>query len=232
MLISFRRFLCSFSKPRGFTLIELLVVTAIIVLITAFIMFRQGRFNSSSNLRTLTYSVALSNRQAQVYGESVRGQGVSTPTFAPAYGVRFSTEKNIYTLFADANGDGQYQDTGGEKVKEFRVGNPNGTDYVVNTACSIAGASMQCTNACPAVNPAGVTGCTPQSITWMTVIFRRPNPDACIATNVNSAVCAQGAAGGSYTGAYIQLQAVADGGNSHGVEVSTTGQIEVLDSGS
>ncbi len=231
MLISFRRFLRSF-KPSGFTLIELLVVTAIIVLITSLIMLRQGRFNSSSILRSLTYSVALSVRQAQVYGVSVRGQGAGDPQFAPAYGVRFSTEKNIYALFADLNGDGQYQDTAGEKVKEFKVGNANSTDYVVSTACSITTASMQCTNVCPAALPVGVTSCTPQGITWMTIVFRRPNPDACIATSVNSATCAQGADGDTYTGAYIQLRSVADGANSHGVEVSTTGQIEVLDSGS
>src|SRR3990167_11377146 len=81
MLISFQHFrrfffkrlaLRSLARSRGFTLVELIVVSAIILLITGFVMFQQAKFNSATLMRSLTYSVALSMRQAQVYGTSVR----------------------------------------------------------------------------------------------------------------------------------------------------------------
>ena len=60
------------SKRRGFTLIELLVVMSIMLILTSLFILRQQRFNSSTLLQSLAYSVALSVRQAQVYGTSIR----------------------------------------------------------------------------------------------------------------------------------------------------------------
>src|SRR2546430_1163739 len=108
------------AQGRGFTLIELLVVSAIIVIITALFLLRQSKFDSSTVLRGLAYSMALSMRQAQVYGVSVAG----TPTaqsncingvyagsncYATGYGLYFSKASNrTYILFADLNNNGYY----------------------------------------------------------------------------------------------------------------------------
>src|SRR3989338_9825786 len=101
MLISFQHFRRSFTKkPKGFTLVELIVVSAIILLITGFVMFQQSKFNSATLMRSLTYSVALSMRQAQVYGTSVRE---FSGAFAPGYGVYIPASggsANTYYLFS------------------------------------------------------------------------------------------------------------------------------------
>jgi prepilin-type N-terminal cleavage/methylation domain-containing protein len=215
MLTSFRRFL-RYSKPRGFTLIELLVVTAIIVVITAFVLLRQGRFDSSTLLRSLTYSVALTVRQAQVYGVSVRGAQVAgNIQFAPAYGVQFN-DPTSYLLFADINGSGEYEQGTDALVQTFKLGR----GFKISKFCGILASGQQC---------------SPADITKLTIIFRRPNPDACIAAYPgNDTVCttnASGPAGSPFTGAYIQLSAADDSTNTHAIEVSTTGQIEVLGAG-
>src|SRR3989338_1435579 len=108
MLISFKHLRCCFSRiakslpagRNGFTLVELIVVSAIILLITGFVMFQQAKFNSATLMRSLTYSVALSMRQAQVYGTSVRE---FSGAFAPGYGVYIPASggsANTYYLFS------------------------------------------------------------------------------------------------------------------------------------
>src|SRR5690349_3018843 len=99
---------------RGFTLIELLVVSAIIILITGTILFRQQGFSSATLLRSLSYSIALSVRQAQTYGISVRESATGSGTFAAGYGAYFSNNgcglgtANRYSLFSDNNANGVY----------------------------------------------------------------------------------------------------------------------------
>jgi hypothetical protein len=91
----------------------MLVVSSIVLLITAFVIFQQQKFNSSTLLRSLTYSVALTVRQAQVYGTSVRGfTSSSGTTFGSGYGVYVSptlscatgSAGSCYYLFADPAG--------------------------------------------------------------------------------------------------------------------------------
>ena len=60
------------GRRRGFTLIELLVVVAIIVVITGLILANSNKFGGQTMLQNLSYDIALSLREAQVYGISVR----------------------------------------------------------------------------------------------------------------------------------------------------------------
>src|SRR3569623_987777 len=112
------------SGRRGFTLIELLVVISIMLILTSVFVLRQQRFNSSTLLRSLAYSIALSVRQAQVYGTSVRESSAgafSSNTSAKSYGIYFSSgSTGSYILFADSStgatpDDGQYE--AGEEVQ-------------------------------------------------------------------------------------------------------------------
>ena len=89
-----------FSKD-AFTLIELLVVMAIFSVISLLILANHSRFNSSVLLGSLAYDMALSVRQAQVYGVSVQ---TFNANFQVGYGVHFTTG-NSYIFFADT-GDG------------------------------------------------------------------------------------------------------------------------------
>ena len=207
MSISFKHFRRCFSKnPSGFTLIELVVASAIILIITGVIMFQQAKFNSATLMRSLTYSVALSVRQAQVYGTSVKEfSGV----FAPGYGVYFpasGASATTYYMFADiiptGAGNGAYDS--GEALPVFTLGR----GYVVGGLCAVLNGASTCT-----------------TVSSLTVFFRRPNPDACIATNSAPAACAPGAAP-VYSSAYIQLLST-NNNDTRRVKVSNTGQIAV-----
>ncbi len=215
MLISFKHFRRCFSK--GFTLVELIVVSAIILLITTFILFQQSKFNSSTLLRSLSYSMALSVRQAQVYGTSVRGFSTTVGgavTFGSGYGIQFPAAGAVpyqYYLFADpstgAGSDGQRQSDGSEDVippSPYSVGK----GYSVSRLCVRIG---QNTPDC--------------SVSSLTVFFRRPNPEACISTNVAPGACAAGATP-VYNSAYVEVKSSGNG-DTRGIKVADTGQIAI-----
>lgn len=200
---------------RGFTLVELLVVVAIMVLITAAVLFRQARFDSATLLRSLSYSVALSVRSAQVYGVSVRGSVTSQANcsgtfssgncYAPAYGVYFNNE-NSYILFADNNGNGVYESAIDSVVQTFQMG----SGFRINKFCGVLTSGTQRCN----------TGGSP--ITWLTVYFKRPQPDALFKSSISE----------TYSGAYLQINAANDPTNTYSITVSSTGQISVGVAGS
>ncbi len=205
MLISSSHFQASLAnhtspRTRGFTLIELLVVIAIMAIITTILLLRQQQFDSSILLRSLAYSAALSIRQAQTYGVSVQGESASGSTvFASAYGAYFSSgTPTSYFLFADTNSSGQY-DSGDKIVQTFTLG----PGYTITNFC----AGSQCSSN--------------RTITSLTVIFSRPNPDACFATNLDSGACVPG----EYSSASIQFSS--QGGSTRSVTISPTGEIAV-----
>ncbi len=180
-------------------------MVALIVIITAVLMVRQSRFDSSTLLRSLSYSVALTVRSAQVYGTSVRV--VSGQSGSPAYGVYFNNASS-YLLFADNNGNGVYDSGTDTVVQTYQIG----SGFQISKFCAtpVSGA-QQCWQ-----SAGGGT------LSWLTVYFKRPNPDALFATDV----------GGTYNAAYIQISATNDTTNTHSITVSSTGQIAVGTAGS
>lgn len=193
------------SGSRGFTLIELLAVISIMTVLTTIFLIRQKTFNSATLLRSLAYSVGLSVRQAQVYGTSVRDSSGTGTFAAKGYGIYFtSATPNTYILFADKNNDGAYN--AGEDVQAFTINQ----GYSISKFCATAGGVAQCTD----------SG-TP--LTQMTVVFRRPNPDSCFATNINPNACAIGASP-VYSSGYVQLRS---GTDTRSVTITLTGQISV-----
>ncbi len=214
------------AAGRGFTLIELLVTVSIMVIITSLLMVRQSRFNSSTLLRSLAYSVALSVRQAQVYGTSAFGTTTSNSTvcgtntfqnsacFVQGYGVFIDTttvaNPTTYILFADLNNNGTY-DTG-EDVKTYSLGN----GYSIAKICVNAGLNQYCSS----------------TIHKLSILFRRPNPDACFTTDDPSLLgwstaCAVGGTA-AFASSSIQVQANGgDVGSTRSIFINTTGQITI-----
>ncbi len=189
-------------RSRGFTLIELLVVVAIITIMTTVLLLQQRKFDSSTLLRSLAYSIALSVRQAQVYGTSVR-QDSATSGFTSDYGVYFFkglVGASNYYIFADSGSKNhQRASDGSEDVQPFKLG----PGYTIVKFCATPSSGSQV--------------CTP-TLDYMTIYFKRPNPDAFFYTS-------QGGAG-TYKSAYIQISGP-DGVTTRGITVTATGQITV-----
>ena len=147
---------------RGFTLVELLAVTAIIVVVTSVILVNNGRFGGKVQLENLTYDVALTIRQAQVYGISVQRYGAGD--FSSGYGMRFDANlTQNYRLYGDINGDGFFDSD--EDVPP--------SPYAIRSGFKIKGLCV----------PAGADEDNCSAVTLVDIVFRRPEPDAFIRKN-------------------------------------------------
>lgn len=212
-------FFSKHSAKKGFTLIELLVVMSIMVVVTGAMLLQQSKFNSATILRSLAYSVALSMRQAQVYGTSVFGTSAAQANctggfyatntgscFASAYGLYFnSSSPTQYILFADLNSNSRYD--AGENVKVFTLG----TGYAISRFCATG------------TNGGGaVSRCSPSTISSVSVVFKRPNPDAQF-TALNGS--GNPIAGDLYSSVKVEIQNLADTATVRSAVVTTTGLI-------
>lgn len=212
MLIFLQR--CHSSFKQGFTVVELLVVVAVITALTAVMLLQQQRFDSTTLLRSLAYRTALSVREAQSYGTSVRLTG----TAAPAYGIYLTTGSNTtYYLFADVNNDRCRAgdavcpaNPGTEDIDTFTLG----SNYTINRFLA---------------RTSSFTHTSGAEITSLTIFFIRPNPDACFATSAGTNSCAASPPY-AYQNAEIQLRAPS--GSTRSVMITNTGQISVGNVGS
>lgn len=191
---------------RGFTLIELLVVTGIIVVVSSVMLVNNGRFGGVVQLQNLTYDVALTIRQAQVYGISVARFGSST--FSAGYGVHFDTSSpKTYVLFADIyplppDQNGLYDPGQGELVATTDITR----GYAIQSLCT----------------PAGADSATCTRVTTLDMLFVRPEPDAWISGPDTSCLLQSGSCQGS-----ARITLVAPRGDTMSVVVDASGQISV-----
>jgi hypothetical protein len=132
------------------------------VVISGVMLSSNARFGGAITLRNLAYDVALSVREAQIYGISVRRFGVND--FTSGYGVHFrSASPSSYILFADAiNSNGLY-DGSGELVESLSIGR-----------------GFSISNLCVTIGIASTETC---GISKIDILFKRPEPDAHIRYN-------------------------------------------------
>ena len=153
---------------RGFSLVELLVVVAIFAMISGLILANHSRFNSSVLLGSLAYNIALSIREAQVYGLSVKQ---FSDEFQVGYGVHFDIDNpDQYLLFADVFQGGppnKIFDAGDSIIETFTVGR----GHVITKFCGVHSSESQCSD-----------GSTATTIDHLDIVFFRPEPDAFISS--------------------------------------------------
>ncbi len=131
----------------GFTMIELAVTISIFALVSGVMLAKYPTFSSRIVLENTAHQVALSVREAQTYGLSVKGLGGIFGVF-PTYGVHFRVSGSLdqdpaspkrFVLFADLlpnistptannkiyDGASDCSVTGGECVEQFTIENAN-----------------------------------------------------------------------------------------------------------
>lgn len=184
---------------RGFSLIELLVVIGILVVVTSLTLTNNSRFGGSVLLQNLAYDIALSVRQAQVYGISVYSFGASN--YSVGYGMHFDiSSPTTYVLFADVDKNGIYDQ--GELVEATNIGR----GYKIKSLCATRGINEQCLNT-------------------MDILFKRPEPDAHItARNSNGQSCIENNNQCQESG---RITIESPRGDELNVVVEATGQISV-----
>jgi len=127
------------------------------VVISGVVLSSNMRFGGAITLRNLAYDVALSIREAQIYGISVRRFGISD--FTSGYGIHFrKSSPTSYILFADAIVQNGLYDGSGELVESISISR----GFEVSDICVVVG-----------IEPTETCG-----ISKLDVLFQRPEPDA------------------------------------------------------
>jgi type II secretory pathway pseudopilin PulG len=193
-------------------MLELLTVIAIVGILTTMVLGNYNAFGGQIILRTLAYDMALSLREAQTYGVSVRRSEVSA--FSSGYGIHYdTTQKNTYTLYTDAyvqsnsvssvagpgGGDGLFRDPR-EEVRVFRFQNGYGIKQICVTTTS------------ETCYPAGIGA----ELHTLDILFKRPEPDAQIRLDDTPAPIRN-----------ARIELVSPRGNTRSVLIEITGQISV-----
>lgn len=148
-----------------------MVVTSIFMLLSGVVLSTNARFGNLIVLQNLAHDMALSVRQAQVYGIAVRRY--SGVNFDVGYGIHFTQPAEdavtTYVLFGDVNGNGVFDAdiSPSEVVAETRI-NPG---YRIVDICARA--------------QSGVETC---SLSQLSLLFRRPEPDAMIRRSAAAAL--------------------------------------------
>jgi prepilin-type N-terminal cleavage/methylation domain-containing protein len=193
------------NKQSGFTLIEMLVALGIFVTITSVVLVKDRGFNNVIILNSLAYDLALSIREAQVFGLAAREAKEGPGGFELPYGVAFSENKPTqYTLFLDLNNDRVCFGGSGTHCVAVKVFNlPN--SFTIVDVCIFDNGSW-----------AGGRCWGDGGLNHANATFRRPNPEAFIAPGVGT---------GNYHKMEIHIQSLS--GEERIVVVTNTGQISV-----
>lgn len=144
----------------GFTIIELVIVIAIVVIITAVVLLRQKDFDNTTLLKNTGYEFALSVKEAQSYGVSVRRE---LGNVGGRYGIHINLDSPKSTiLYTDNNVQNNSYDVGEERrVDVFEA------PFSIKSVCVVPmGGGEECSNT------------VGSSIRGLEILFVRPNPDA------------------------------------------------------
>lgn len=105
------------QKQKGFTLAEMLVVMAIITIISTVVLAQYRAGEKQNLLRLETQKLVNNLRKMQNMSLSSQEHNGQIPLLG-GFGAHFDiSAPSSYVLFADMNGDGQYNNNGTEKIE-------------------------------------------------------------------------------------------------------------------
>jgi prepilin-type N-terminal cleavage/methylation domain-containing protein len=198
------------KNRNGFTLVEMLVSLSIVAVIMLTVLFNYSSFNDRLALSSAAQELAVSIRQAQTYGLTVREVKSNTGLFDKAYGVYFNkNDPSNYYLFVDS----LLVDPANKK---YDVG--SGTCGSVTTECV---EKLTLRNGVIISNVCNASTCSPGGSVVMNVSFTRPNPDANIIFTNNAGTTLSGP---SLTG---KVELTSPKGKKLTITIEGTGQILV-----
>lgn len=193
---------------KGFSLIELIMVVAIFLIISSIILSKQSKFSSDILITNVAYQVALSIREAQIYGIGSK-QRLDAGSFVKlGYGVNIkgggtlSSKATSYDFFADQTDSGvEYQYDAGDTIIENAF-LPQGQK--IRNICGKNTSGWSCWEEAGTITPFD-----------MNIVFVRPNPEPHIENG-----------SAEYTEAIIVVES-AIGDKCRTIRVTKTGQISV-----
>lgn len=205
----------------GFSLVELMVAIAIFMIITSILVVSQRSFGGSLLITNLAYDVALTIRQAQVYGISVRKvAGVVDPVeqFNRSYGIHMALNDGYYILFADADDNNKY-DTAANSATGCLASPPSGHFPECVSFFKIEKGNY-IKQFCANTDCAGLS--TNEKIDTLEILFHRPEPEPTVRGYKS------GSSGGSYSSASVVV--ASPSGLTKTICVSPAGQISIKSS--
>lgn len=191
----------------GFTLVEAVVSIAIVSIIMSVVLFNYSTFSDNLALSSAAQEMAVTIRQAQTYGLSVKEVTPGGGVFDRAYGIYFNiNDQSNYYLFVDSNGNKKY-DNPAELIEKVSLRN-----------------GIKVSNVC------NETACPPSAtVKMMDVTFLRPNPDASIYfTDISGVFVGKSPLISPFTGYFTgKVVLLSPKGKTLYVTIESTGQVLV-----
>ncbi len=199
----------------GFTIAELIVSIGIATMILSVVVFSYRTANDNLSLSAAGQEVAITIRQAQVYGLSVKESDVNSGSFTAAYGVYFDPVNSPidYILYVDRNDNRSYD------VGVGNCGTP--TTECVQKFTLRGGVTF--TGICQTVISSET--CFASNNRSLDVVFKRPNPVAFLRTNINGVILDNSNPLSNLIAGKVVLTSTS--GKTLNVKVQNTGQVYV-----
>jgi len=171
------------KTQKGFSVMELVVSIGIFVFITGILLANFPSFSSNISLENLVYEIALSIRESQVYGLSVKafeGQ------FTYGYGIHFdNSDQQSFTLFADINDNQKFDSaiacglSGSECVEKYNFQTNDRIEYLCwGLRSALPGDTESIADIINDPSKAAVVNSQCNIHSNLDIIFKRPNPEA------------------------------------------------------
>jgi len=160
---------------RGFSLIELIIVVAIMMVITSAVLFRQSKFSSDILITNMAYEVALSIREAAVFGLSSK---YTDSDYRVGYGIHFgpdgaSSPSEGFVTFIDKSLNPITDISPGDDA-EFNYAFDHDFDDVLSTVQMTQGQTIYDFCASDGVDSWDCSG----DYSYLDIVFVKPNPEA------------------------------------------------------